>query len=270
MKPLHVTTEGGAAWLGFLSTVACIVGGVGVGYVADQRTKRGLGVKRLCVGLTAVATGGWAWFAFLASAHHHDGGAAAAAAGAPLDKALEGQLFAACTLASLFGMATAGIFYEAAVEAAYPVDPVLVSAMLTVPFNTASATYEFSGAYIEPKSAMNWIIAGMFALLTLLLTLWEERRLRAEATATAAAAPAASGAGGNAANGGEVGGGRYAALRRKGSGGSDRRLLGDSPRDPLISPDADGWTTGNESSRRSLGVGSANGSEVFYDSIETS
>ena len=35
------------------------------------------------------------------------------------DKALEGQLFAACTLASLFGMATAGIFYEGVMTAGY-------------------------------------------------------------------------------------------------------------------------------------------------------
>lgn len=195
--------------------------------MADQLNKQGKGVKRLCVGLTAIATGCWAWFAFAASAHHGAGAAALAAAeAAPPNKALEGQLFAACTLASLFGMATAGIFYEAAVEAAFPVDPVLVSAMLTVPFNTASAIYEFSGAYIEPKSAMNWIICFMFGLLTVLLLLWEEKRLRADATAAMNAAAASS-----------VGDStpRYAALRNKGKpAGGDARLCGASLRDRLL------------------------------------
>ena len=73
--------------------------------------------------------------------------------------------------------AAAGLFYEAAVESVYPIDEVVTSSALTLPFNIATALYTFLGSRISPK-AMNWVLTGCCAGCTLGLVFLKELKRR--------------------------------------------------------------------------------------------
>jgi hypothetical protein len=78
---------------------------------------------------------------------------------------------------SLVLNAGSGLFYEAAVEAAYPIGEVSISALMTFVFNAASAIYLIVTSKISPQ-AMNWVLTGCCGACGLGLFLFKEVKSR--------------------------------------------------------------------------------------------
>ncbi len=84
--------------------------------------------------------------------------------------------FRVCFLSfcSLVLNAGSGLFYEAAVEVAYPIGEVSTVALMTFVFNAASSTFLIITSKVPP-SDMNWILTGCCAACGLALLLFKAR-----------------------------------------------------------------------------------------------
>ena len=179
-----------AGWMGCAGALAGIVGGVGLSVYSD----RVRGAKRmLLVALQAVATACSLAFAVLCSTGHPDGhpkqqGAPLVEGGSGDADAAAPQHVSTATLAALYTtsigtalcvQSAAPLYYECAVEAAYPIAEGLVTTVLTVASNVATLIFLLVPALPQLGSTqwMNWTLAATCALaMALVCPLAEPRR----------------------------------------------------------------------------------------------
>ena len=154
-------TQQQAGWIGFWGAVAGIGGGLALSAYADAAadaaarggTYRPGRKKALLVGAIAISTVAFATFAL------------ACAGCLPLSAAdRQRTLYAASIVASLFANGTVPLFFELAVEAAFPVAEGLVTTVLTVGLN-AGLLLVLGVASLTPSTSwMNWAVVATCAL----------------------------------------------------------------------------------------------------------
>ncbi|KAL9988616.1 hypothetical protein ACROYT_G003082 [Oculina patagonica] len=155
--------EKNAGWLGFGATMAGIVAGISLSILADRVSRH---MKVIQFVLLVGATVCFALFAFMCARI------------IPYTKAV---LFLTFILGGFFTNATVPLFFEMAVETAYPVAEGITSGLLTVSSNVLSLVF-----YIFPMLPnfglkwINWCTFATFAACVPLLALWRERYYRSE------------------------------------------------------------------------------------------
>lgn len=152
-----------AGWLGFGSSVSGILAAIILSRLADHLSGR---MKAIQFVLLAGATISYGLFTFICAGI------------IPYNKAI---LFLTCILAGFFTNGTIPLFFEMAVETAYPVAEGITSGFVTVAANLLQLVF-----YIFPMLPnfglkwINWCIFVTYALSVPLLALWRERYYRSE------------------------------------------------------------------------------------------
>lgn len=139
LEPLGYS-QSTASWVGFASTLGCVVGGIVCGRLGDIMSR----FKGILLFLFLLSTLTFVWFSLITN---------------KTIKPSEWQLYLSVTFGSLVLNAGSGLFYEAAVEVSYPIGEVGTSAVMTFIFNAASAIYLIITSKI-PAQTMNWLLTA--------------------------------------------------------------------------------------------------------------
>eukprot|EP01065_Artemidia_motanka_P043945 TRINITY_DN6180_c0_g1_i1.p1 TRINITY_DN6180_c0_g1~~TRINITY_DN6180_c0_g1_i1.p1 ORF type:complete len:506 (+),score=85.75 TRINITY_DN6180_c0_g1_i1:56-1519(+) len=173
-----------ASWLGFWGSWSGCVGGIGISMVADRVQQRAQGratglLKNLCIGLMSLGAASFLAFASMC---------------AGLIPSPKWALYLLCCTCGFSVNGTIPLFYELAVETAYPVAEGLTTCVLTVGNNVVALLFLF--APMVPglgTSWMNWSVCGATVVAVGLLLPFPSRleRLAYDLAAEPATASAA-------------------------------------------------------------------------------
>jgi len=154
-----------AGMMGFWGAFASIIGGTLMGLAADKIGRK----KPLILSACAVATLMYLTFACLCSRIF---------GGTGTSGVFIAGLYATSITAALLSNAVIPLFFEMAVEAAYPVAEGLTINILTVISNIASMIFLFLPALITSTQWMNWACAGALFLPIVLMAPMVEKQVR--------------------------------------------------------------------------------------------
>jgi len=154
LSPMGYSQEQ-SAWLGFISTISGIVGGILIGKFADRWSGH---YKWITVFLFVAATGSFAWFAL--QANHV----------LPVNFVL---LCVSVTLAGLFLLSAVPLFYEMAVEVTYPFPEAISSGVLMFVNNIGNISFVFATAYLS-STVINWLMCGSTLVFSVFLLFLRE------------------------------------------------------------------------------------------------
>ena len=152
-----------AGWMGFGGAIAGVVGGVGLSAYADTRGKK----KPLLVGLVVASVVSSLGFALLCAFPEPPSSPSSEAEPASGDEQASvssgrlAALYATSIATALCVNAAVPLFYECAVEAAYPIAEGLVTTVLTVSMNVAALLFLLV-PYVPNLGTqwMNWTLAA--------------------------------------------------------------------------------------------------------------
>ncbi|XP_065177837.1 solute carrier family 49 member 4-like [Sycon ciliatum] len=165
------------AWLGCLSTIIGIIAGLTFGFIADLLPRN---LKRLILVLLFACVACFTWFVLSVYKVAHVNWL--------------GSAFISCVLGSSFLGATNPLFYEAAVEVAYPVPEGTAAGVLTLLNNIGCLLFQiigmagvFNASHPERARAMNFVLVGSIAACGLVVIFYRETYRRSQVDAAGSA-----------------------------------------------------------------------------------